>query len=274
MRLALNGLILGGAPDFETQLQIARDTGYAGLDVGIMAFEGRDNPREILDRYGVEAAAWGLPVRWQAETAVFNEDLVTLRRLCEVAVAVDCPRCCTWMPPTTPGNPREFRQLMVERFREIAQVMEPYGVRFGLEWIGPWHTRQSGNIVVYTLPDTLNLIEDIDMPNMGLLLDSWHWFMAGGTVCELEALQPEQIVHVHFVDAPDKAYEYQRDDQRAIPGEGIIPLVGFVGALNKIGYTDFGSVEIFGQELPKLPPMEAAAKVKAACDRILAEAAS
>jgi sugar phosphate isomerase/epimerase len=270
MRLALHSVILGGDLSFEQQLEVARDAGYEGLDFSLSALAQLSDPLEPFTRYGVAPSAWGMPVRWQDTEAIFADDLASLRALCRVAQAIDSPRCMTWMPPAVSGDPADYRAFMVTRFRRIAEVLEPFAIRFGLEWIGPWHARQSGNICVYTLPDTLKLLEDIAMPNVGLMLDSWHWYMAGGTLCELEALRPEQIVHVHFVDAPDKPYEEQQDMHRAVPGEGIIDLVGFVRALDTIG----GSVEIFGDSLRQLEPLESAAKVKAACDRVLCQASA
>jgi len=272
MRLSLHTVILAGPPDLEGQLAVARDAGYEGLDIGIDEVAALPDAREPFERYGIEPASWMLPVRWQGNENEFAEDLDTLPRICQTAQVINCPRCVTYIPPTVPGDPDEFRSLVVRRFGQMADIMGEYGVRFGLEWIGPWHARQEGNIFIYTMPDILDLVADIGRPNVGLLLDSWHWYMAGGTICELEQLKPEQIVHVHFVDAPDRPYEEQRDGEREIPGQGIIDLVGFVRALNKIGYADFAVVEVFGDELPKLPPLEAATKVKVACDAILAEA--
>ncbi len=273
MKLALNGLILGGQPDLQTRLAIAREAGYEGLDIAIDEIAALPDRREPFDRHGVEPASWALPIPWQDDSATFNANLATLRRACQAAQAAGCLQCMTWLPPTVPGDPSQFRRMVVERFRQIADVMADYDVRFGIEWIGPWHTRQEGNIFIYTMSQTLELVGEIDRPNVGLLLDSWHWFMAGGTIAEIEALKPQQVVHVHFVDAPDKPYEQQRDNEREIPGHGIIDLVGFVKALDKIGYRGFGSVEIFGDRLPQLPPLEAARKVKAACDEVIAQAA-
>ena len=49
-----------------------------------------------------------------------------------------------------------------------------------------------------------------------------------------------------------------RDDQRLLPGEGIINLMGFLQALQKIGYEDSLSVEVFGRGLKEMPPQQSA----------------
>ncbi len=55
-----------------------------------------------------------------------------------------------------------------------------------------------------------------------------------------------RIVTVHFDDAPNLPPEQIRDNERLLPGEGVINLTGFLQALQKIGYQDALSVEVFG----------------------------
>ena len=78
-------------------------------------------------------------------------------------------------------------------------------------------------------------------------------------------------MHVHLNDAPDRSLDDQQDFERLAPGEGIIDLVGFLGALKKIGYDGYMGVEIFSQELRELPNDEAAARVKAGYDALMAK---
>ena len=44
--------------------------------------------------------------------------------------------------------------------------------------------------------------------------------------------------------------------RRIVPGEGVIDLVAFFGALKEIGYADGVSPEVFGRGLKNLPPEE------------------
>jgi sugar phosphate isomerase/epimerase len=97
-------------------------------------------------------------------------------------------------------------------------------------------------------------------PNVGLLLDAWHWHHAGATAEDIVSAGRERIVHVHFDDSANLPPEQIRDDQRLMPGEGVIDLVSFLKALQKIGYRDALSVEVFGRGLKNMTP-EAAAKL-------------
>ena len=94
--------------------------------------------------------------------------------------------------------------------------------------------------------------------NVGLLLDAWHWHHAGATPADIVAAGKDRIVHVHFDDSPDLPPEKIRDNERLMPGEGVINLVGFLQALKKIGYEDALSVEVFGRGLKDMAPEDAA----------------
>src|SRR5579871_485937 len=83
--------------------------------------------------------------------------------------------------------------------------------------------------------------------NVGLLLDVWHWHHAGATTEDIIKAGKDGIVHVHFNDAPNKPAAEIRDNERLMPGEGVINLVGFLRALKEIGYEDALSVEVFGR---------------------------
>jgi sugar phosphate isomerase/epimerase len=95
-------------------------------------------------------------------------------------------------------------------------------------------------------------------PNVGLLLDSWHWHHAGATVADIIAAGRDRIVEVHLNDARSEPPEAVRDNDRIMPGEGVIDLTGFLRALQKIGYTDALSVEVLGRGLRQMPPEEGA----------------
>ncbi len=277
MKWSLHPVILGGSLSFEDRLAIARDAGYDGMDVDIGALaamveqQGLDAVRATFDHYGVAPAGSGLPTNWRGSDEDFLESLKALPALAKVMADIGCPRTFTYFGPSTDGDPAEYRRFLVGRFRAIGEVLADYGVRMGIEWLGPRHIRAHGTPVVWKMGQTLDLIAGTGLDNLGLLFDVWHWFNAEDTLDELRALRPEQIVHGHFNDAPDKPLDDQLDSQREVPGKGIIPLVDVLRALKQIGYADYLAVEIFNQDLTAMPPLESARLVKQACDALMAQ---
>ncbi|CAK4852796.1 unnamed protein product [Aphanomyces euteiches] len=86
------------------------------------------------------------------------------------------------------------------------------------------------------MEDTLDWIDAIGEPNVGLLLDSYHWYTNELNVADIEKLRADQIVHVHINDAPDVPVAEVMDGERLFTGEGVIDLAGFLRGLHAIHY--------------------------------------
>jgi sugar phosphate isomerase/epimerase len=144
-------------------------------------------------------------------------------------------------------------------------------VRLGLEFLGPLELRRKFKYeFIWRMNEMLDFAKECG-PNVGLLLDSWHWHFAGATTADILKAGRERIVHVHFNDAPNLPPEQIHDNQRLLPGEGVINLVGFLQALQKIGYNDALSVEVFGR-LKDVPPEQAAKMGLDASNAVFAKA--
>ncbi len=274
MQLSLNGVILGQGLDLEGSLDLAARTGFAGIDtignaVQIAEENGVDAVLEMFETYNVRPSSWGIPVDWKGSDDDFERTLAEFPKHLEFGVAIGCPRACTWIVPAIDDDPVEFRRQSVERWRRAGQVAEDHGVRLGLEWVGTATLREGKNDFIYTMDQLLDMEDETGVDSLGLLVDSFHWYTAGHTVADLEALPVEKVVHVHINDAPDKPREQQIDNQRLLPGEGIIDLHGFLGALKKIGYSDYMGIETFSEELTALPVEESAARAAAAGRSVL-----
>ncbi len=133
-------------------------------------------------------------------------------------------------------------------------------IRLGLEFLGPMYFRsneKSPHTFIYTLPETAALAAECG-PNIGVVLDAWHWHHSNGTTADILAAGKARIVHVHVSDAKPAPPEEVRDNQRHMPGEGVIDLIGFFQALKKIGYVDGVSPEPLGRVPQDMPAEEGA----------------
>jgi sugar phosphate isomerase/epimerase len=152
-------------------------------------------------------------------------------------------------------NAAHFMVLATKRLRLCAQILGAYGIRLGLEFVGPHHLRTHWkNPFIWTVEETLDWIKAIGEPNVGLLYDAYHWYTNELTVADIEALSADQIVHVHINDAPDIPVADVLDDGRLYPGEGVIDLAGFLRALYAIGYQGSVTQEILTAEPPSDSP--------------------
>lgn len=252
--------------------------GFQGLEFSVdeVANLGAEVAKEKFAAAGIVPAVFGVPVDWRGDEATWRESLKGLPRLAKAAADLGCLRCATWIMPA--DNEKTFEkntQFHVERFRPIAEVLGEYGISIGLEFVGPKTLRsQFVHEFVCTADGMLELGHRIG-PNVGLLLDCFHWFTCRGTIEELRSLKPEEIVYVHINDAvAGRDIDEQLDGDRRLPGAtGVIDIASFLQVLDEIGYTGPVAAEPFYPPLNDLPSDEDRLKtVKDAVDRVFEEA--
>jgi sugar phosphate isomerase/epimerase len=270
------------AGDLQNAIRLAAQHGFGGVEF---------NPSEVatlIDQHGVayvkdlfaaanvRPAGFGLPTDWRGTEEKWRAELTALPRMAKAAAAIGCARTATWIMPCS--NDRDWEENLafhVERFLPIARVLAHEGVHLGLEFIGPKTLRESQKYpFVHTMAQMLDMAEQIG-PNVGLLLDCWHWHTSYGTVDELHNLTAEQVVYVHVNDAPAGVpTDEQVDSVRALPGEtGVIDIIGFLQALQTLGYDGPVVAEPFSKVLPTLPSdAERLQTVSTALDTILQKA--
>ena len=73
-------------------------------------------------------------------------------------------------------------------------------------------------------------------PDVGLLLDSWHWYHAGASVDDILKAGKSRIVTVHVSDSGKTEPQDVRDNPWVLAGEGVIDLVGYFKALQEIDF--------------------------------------
>jgi len=276
MLRGLTGAGLGRIESDEHLIKLAGAYGFQAVDLDAASLINRygvDQARELLASNGVVIGSIGLPVEWRTTEEAFLEGLEKLASSAAAAAALGCTSCCTYILPSTDLKAARFMALATRRLRTCAQILGAYGIRLGLEFVGPHHLRTRWeNPFIWTLEETLEWIDAIGESNVGLLFDAYHWYTNSLTVADIEALRPEQIVHVHINDAPDVPVEEALDNGRVYPGEGVIDLVGFLQALNRIGYKGAVSQEILSSEAESQSPEELAQRSKAGFDKVFGAA--
>jgi sugar phosphate isomerase/epimerase len=219
---------------------------------------GVNATNHLLSSLKIKPAVIDFPVEFRKDDATFKASLTQLDAAARFAAAIYCPRMITYIMPSSDIPKEEQRQIYKQRFTESARILAQHGVRLGLEFLGPLELRKAHKYeFIWRMNDMLDFARECG-PNVGLLLDSWHWHHAGATPEDIVAAGRDRIVHVHFNDSPKLPSEQIHDDQRLLPGEGVINLTGFLQALQSIHYHDALSVEVFGRTKDMTP--EAAAK--------------
>lgn len=236
--------------------------GFAGVEFSaaevadLIEQRGAAAVRDLFASAGVRPAAWALRIDWRGDEATWRADLGALPRRAAAAAAIGCDRAFQVLWSWSDTRPFEENwRFHLERLRPIAEILAAHGCRLGFEFLGPATLRaDKAHPFVHTAAGALELGAALG-PNIGLLLDCYHWYTSHGTLAELRGVRAEQIVHVHINDAPlGIPVDEQQDLVRDLPGEtGVIDIGGFLGLLRDIGYDGPVTTEPFKRELKDLP---------------------
>jgi sugar phosphate isomerase/epimerase len=247
----------------------ARGPELAAMDGGALA--------ALKDAMARDKLVWGagfLPNDTRPDAAKHEETLKDLPAFAAGLQRAGVTRVGTWISPAS--DSLTYRQNFarhVERVRAIGRILGDHGVRFGLEYIGtPTLRRGRRHSFIHTMAETRELLAEIDVPTVGFILDSWHWWTSGDTAADIRTLRNQDIVAVDLNDAPAGVpLEDQKDNQRELPGAtGVIPIRDFVAALIGVGYDGPARAEPFNAVLNALEDDDACARTIAAVKRVVA----
>ena len=266
---------IGVNVSFEEQVRLAAVYGFQGIGVGMAEVErlGLNTVRDLLARNHLLPAVTGIPVNFREDDAAFEKDMAALPTFVRTMTDLGCTRATTWIMPVLKDKTytEAFEQLR-SRTARICDVIAPFGMRYGLEFVGPGTIRAGKAEFIHDQKGMLELIQAVGAPNLGLLLDCFHWYTSHGTPADLAQLTDQLIVLVHVNDAiAGRTPDEQIDNQRAMPGEtGVIDIAAFMRALQRMNYTGPLEVEPFCPWLGKLSPDEAVQKTAQSLDKIWA----
>ena len=269
---------LGFTASFAESFDLAVKYGFEGVDPDPNYFAqfSDDELKKLLadlKSKNLKLGASGLSVNFRADEATFADGLKKLPAVAGVLEKAGVTRINTWLMPCDDQLTylQNFRQHAC-RLRACAGILKDHGQRLGLEYVAPrtlWRSKRQP--FVHTLSEIKELIVAIGTGNVGVQLDSWHWFNAEETEQDLLTLHNEDVITVDLNDAPrGLTLDQQMDNSRELPGAtGVIPVKDFVEGLRRIGYDGPIQAEPFNAALRAKPLDEACALAAAAMKKVL-----
>lgn len=266
MKIALSPGSIGVESTQEEAIGLAHYFGYEAVQPNgreLAAFSSTrlsELPGE-LSAFGLVWAAAGLGVDFRKDEPLFQEGLRNWSLEVKALQQAGVTRVGTWIMPTHDSLTyiQNFKQH-VRRLREIALIAQDHGMRLGLEYVGTkslWSSKAFP--FVHTMVETQELIAEIGKPNVGFVLDSWHWWTAEEGSADILALRNADVVSCDLNDAPlGIPRDKQNDTTRELPlSTGLIPIKDFLEALVQIGYNGPVRAEPFNKRLNALSNEEA-----------------
>ena len=246
-------------------------------DSGWLAGLSESDLKRFLEEMKSKGIVWansGLSVDFRKTDEEFQTGMKALPARAAALRRAGVTRVSTWISPAS--DSMTFLENLKQhgrRLREVATVLGDHGCGLGLEYVGPrtsWSTRRF--VFVHNMREMRELFAEINKPNVGFVLDSWHWFTAQETVADLMTVKAREIISVDLNDAPaGLAVELQKDGQRELPcATGVIPVGEFLNALNKLGCDAPVRAEPFNAPLRAMAPEEAVKTTAAAMKKAFA----
>jgi sugar phosphate isomerase/epimerase len=259
---------IGVSANQREAIELAARHGFesVGVDGGYLAKLSEPDLTELnslLKSKGLVFGAAGLPVEFRREQTRFEESLKALPGIAAGLQRAGLDRISTWLTPCDAKRTylENFRQHAT-RLRAVANILKDHNVRLGLEYVGPktsWSSQRYP--FIHTMAEMKELIAEIGTGNVGLQLDSWHWWNAGESAADILTLKGSDVIAVDLNDAPAGiAKDEQVDNRRELPcATGVIDLAAFLNALNQIGYDGPIRAEPFNQAVNKMSKDDACA---------------
>ncbi len=205
MYLSLNGALVSDRVAWPEFAYLAAHTGFPGTDVALTPAmkAGAAATSDLLSQLTIKPAVLPFPVDFRKDDATFETGLTKLDEAARFAATIRCPRMTTHILPSSTTPKQELRRIYKQRFTDSARILARSKVRLGLEFLGPLHMRRAEPYeFIWRMNEMLEFAKECG-PNVGLLLDSWHWHHAGATTDDIIAAGRDGIVHVHFNDSPN-----------------------------------------------------------------------
>ncbi len=271
--MSLNPGAIGVKATLDELISYAADFRFEALsppvsEVANLSEAQRDAVLERMQQHNLRWGSAGLPVEFRKDHATYKAGLDALPETAAQLQKAGVARVNTWiMPRHDTLTYRENFVLHARRLRQIGKILGDHGMRFGLEYVGPYTLRAKWRYTfVHSLKELRELLAAIHLPNVGVVLDSFHWFTAHESTADLLSLGNKDIVACDLNDAPEgRDIDEQIDGQRMLPvATGVIDAKAFLQALVTIGYDGPVRAEPFNKALNELPNEAAVAETSTA----------
>lgn len=278
--MQLNGGLIGVRADQVKLIELASQNGFESV-VALPQYLARLSDGQCADllrdmkNKKVTFGMGELNVEFRKSEEVFKNALSALRAKCAALQRVGVTRSMTWiMSNHNELNYLQNFRLHEKRLREIAIILQDHNIRYGLEYVGPKSIWAANKFpFIHTLAETRELIAAINQPNVGIHLDTAHWFTSGENLETIRSMTNQEIVGCDLNDAVPglNPIEDQPGYHRELPATtGVIDTKGFLEALVVIGYDGFVQAEPFNEELNKLEDGPAVEKTATAMKKAFA----
>ncbi len=270
MKLSLNGATTMRA-DLETDIKAASQAGFELLEIWAAKLREFLKTRTTADLKNLLVENNIEPYSINSIEHItfrsdedYNEIKTETEELSRIASEIGCPYVVV-VPGKLPegASKEQIIEESVKALNELGEIAEKYGVSLAFEFLG------QTDCSVQTLDLCNEIVEKVNRPNIGNVIDTFHFFAGNSTFEAIDLMKPEKLFIFHINDAENLPKEQLTDAHRLYPGTGILPIKEIKAHFDKIGYDKMVSIEIFRPEYWNEDPYEVARKARQATIDVL-----
>lgn len=271
MQIALHNLATRHC-NLVTSIRIARETGYAGIEIGgpkLKSYLGQGLSLDSLLLQLRDVPPVGLSYVQdieRQEPAGYDALLGECEETCSLAEKLGCPMVQLLTGPLDPTGPYkglagkpwpEMRKLTAKNLRALAGIGKAHGVKFYLEALTFTPLNR--------LAQQIELLEETACDEVGLVLDFYHLWDSGTHPDEIAGMNKKLIFCVDFCDSLDpfgQAGDIEQRGRDVWTGGGQIPLKEWVDAVQATGFDGVWRCELLSPKYWELDPWSTARDLK------------
>ncbi len=227
----------------EGKLRAVADAGFQGVEIfenDLLAFPG--SPRDVgnlIRSLGLECTLFqpfrdfeGMPGEQRGRAFERMKRKFDVMAELQTDLVLVCSNCS----PASHGD----RAMIIDDLADLGELAARHGMRIGYEALA-WGRH------VHDHREAWSIVRDVDHPNIGLILDSFHSLSRNIPSSSIGDIRADKLFLVQVADAPRLDMDYLSWSRhfRNMPGQGDFPLTDWAEAIHRIGYQGYWSLEIF-----------------------------
>ncbi len=271
MKLAINQATLKKTP-MDIFLKAISKSGFEGVELRrdetfqYLKNNSIDDLKLLLHTYNLECITFNAVELFSlCPEAEFQHILDYTERLMKIGIEIGCDMIIT--VPSFNDDPTISEEKVishtVKRLKILSRLADNYSFKLGFEPLGFL------NCSVRKIELALEIIKSEGLPDMGLVIDTFHYFVGGHTVEELNHIELEKLWLIHINDSIKKPLNQLQDSDRILPSQGFFNLEGFMKQLKNLGYNQWLSLELFNEQIWEKNPFNVAEDSYATLNRII-----
>lgn len=250
MKIAFNEATTLANSNLQRDLELCEKYGYDHIEIRLDKLKEYLRTRTVKDLsnffsssrlkpYAFNALEY-INFRDEAGYQQIKEDLIFL---CETGRQIGCSTIIV-VPSFDIGDytREQIKMETVRVLHELSDLAQSYGMKLALEFVG------YPNCSVNTFGQAYEIVLAANRPNVGIVLDCFHFHAMNSRLEDLKEADPGKIFVFHIDDCEDLPAGALRDHHRLWPGDGAVDLDAILRTLQEIGYGEMVSVELFRPE--------------------------